>query len=309
MISTKKAWVDEGGVRVPFFMRIPWMEKNGSVVEALSAHIDILPTLSDLCNLHLPAGLKLDGESRIPYLQNPSLHQPGRIIFTDQGLDNSIPCALRTEKFEITFGKDTSLYDLRKDPGQKVNIKSQQPALVDSFARLYHAWYQDVTAFGLEPIPILIGYPSHPEVSLPAHEALLSANLSFYEGHGWANDWIKNFKSYRDTISWKIEAVRDGRYRIRVLLATGPEHTGKNLEIHCGKSLTMASIEKIYKASAVTGPDRVKRQEAGERVWPELIFKDIELQRGPCDLSLCASDMNTDSGIEVKGIYIDYIKE
>ena len=112
----KKAWVDEGGVRVPCFMRIPWMKNNGSTVEAISAHIDILPTLAELCHLELPVGLHLDGQSRLPFLKRPDEHQPERIIYTDRGLDNLRPAALRTEKWEISFKDDTTMYDLSADP-------------------------------------------------------------------------------------------------------------------------------------------------------------------------------------------------
>ena len=56
-----KGQVDEGGVRVPLFVRWSGHIKPDRVVDGLAAHIDLLPTLADLCDIEVPDSLRLDG--------------------------------------------------------------------------------------------------------------------------------------------------------------------------------------------------------------------------------------------------------
>jgi arylsulfatase A-like enzyme len=63
----------DGGHRVPCYLRSP---RGGFVggreVGLLSAHIDVLPTLAELCGLELPADLQLDGTSLAPVCATPA---------------------------------------------------------------------------------------------------------------------------------------------------------------------------------------------------------------------------------------------
>ena len=65
----KKASLYEGGHRTPCFIRWPKGGLTGPRdIDALAAHVDMLPTLIDLCGLKKPAGAELDGTSLAPLL-------------------------------------------------------------------------------------------------------------------------------------------------------------------------------------------------------------------------------------------------
>jgi arylsulfatase A-like enzyme len=66
----RKGSVFRGGVRVPFFFRLPRMFEGNRDIENTTAHIDILPTLANLCNAQLPTDRKIDGNSFLPLLKN-----------------------------------------------------------------------------------------------------------------------------------------------------------------------------------------------------------------------------------------------
>ena len=67
----QKSTIWEGGHRVPFFIHWP---KGGLVGGEdrgnLSAHLDVLPTLAELCGLKLISSLPLDGSSFASHLKN-----------------------------------------------------------------------------------------------------------------------------------------------------------------------------------------------------------------------------------------------
>ena len=77
----RKGRVYQGGVRVPFYMRYPALLKADKDVETPAAHIDILPTLSQLCHVSVPADRKIDGRSLLPLLKGESVDWAGRPLF------------------------------------------------------------------------------------------------------------------------------------------------------------------------------------------------------------------------------------
>ena len=69
MKGTKGSEYD-GGHRVPCFIRWPAGGLGGARdVDRLTAHIDLLPTLIDLCGLEKPPGVAFDGRSLVPLLR------------------------------------------------------------------------------------------------------------------------------------------------------------------------------------------------------------------------------------------------
>ena len=63
----------DGGHRVPFFIHWP---KGGFTkaydVKEITAHVDIVPTLINLCQIPAPQGVKFDGRSILPLLPRRS---------------------------------------------------------------------------------------------------------------------------------------------------------------------------------------------------------------------------------------------
>ena len=80
----KKTWVYDGGHRNACFIHWPAGKLTGGRdVDHLTAHIDILPTLINLCEL-TPPDVKFDGISLTPLLNNASNDWPERTLFVHQ---------------------------------------------------------------------------------------------------------------------------------------------------------------------------------------------------------------------------------
>ena len=65
-----KSDVHDGGIRSPLWLHWPARLQAGTTRHELCAHIDLLPTILEACQVDLPADLKVDGRSLLPLLEN-----------------------------------------------------------------------------------------------------------------------------------------------------------------------------------------------------------------------------------------------
>jgi arylsulfatase A-like enzyme len=105
---------------IPFLIRLP----NGKAYQCPQTVnlIDIFPTLLEYCKIAGPQH-KLDGESIVPVLKNPS-SKWNRNGFTYYGENYS---AIRSERYRyIRYGDGSEeLYDHNTDPYEHTNIAKQ----------------------------------------------------------------------------------------------------------------------------------------------------------------------------------------
>jgi arylsulfatase len=129
----RKSSVYRGGIRVPFFMRYPAKFKDNQEMDQMAAHIDLLPTLSQLCAAPLLQDRKIDGRSFLPALQSETL--PERSFFSYwtrkfPELYNNV--AIQKGEFKLVGKTDFDaslqefeLYNLVEDPFEKNNLVIQ----------------------------------------------------------------------------------------------------------------------------------------------------------------------------------------
>ncbi len=79
----RKGSVFRGGVRVPFFFRLPSRFEGNREIETTIAHIDILPTLAELCKAKIPTDRTIDGKSFLPLLkeEKPEVFETRSLFF------------------------------------------------------------------------------------------------------------------------------------------------------------------------------------------------------------------------------------
>ena len=76
-----KGSVYRGGIRVPFYFSYSGFDHNRDI-ETAAAHIDILPTIADLCNVDLPKYTKVDGQSLLPLMDPSEAAWQDRYLFS-----------------------------------------------------------------------------------------------------------------------------------------------------------------------------------------------------------------------------------
>jgi len=145
----KKGSANEGGTRVPCFVRLKGTTPAGIDVGALTAHIDIFPALAEICGGKLP-DVKLDGRSFAPLLKDPKAAWANRFIFVHRGRWGKgqaakakySACAVRTQRFRLVGNKE--LYDIAADPGEKINVIDKHPDQVAKMRKAYDQWWSEV---------------------------------------------------------------------------------------------------------------------------------------------------------------------
>ena len=158
-----KTSLNEGGSRVPFFMRWPGKVQAGRDVDTLARHFDLLPTFAELAGADV-TDLSLDGLSLIPLFEDPDASLGKRTFFyhkgrwgnpaskhakhrKNPGADNNKfrTFAVRDEQWRLTVSQDVDrgvvLTDIQKDPGEKADVSQEYPEIVSGMLDAYSQWW------------------------------------------------------------------------------------------------------------------------------------------------------------------------
>jgi arylsulfatase A-like enzyme len=147
-----KGSADEGGVRVPFFIRWDGKIKPGRDVNRIAAHIDLLPTFAAFAGAKLPAN-QVEGRDLLPLIENDNVRAikqwQDRYLFTHRARwktgaePNKFQWqnfAVRNQRFRLVGEK--ALYDMEKDPGQKTNVFDKHPDVVKQMRAAYDKFWK-----------------------------------------------------------------------------------------------------------------------------------------------------------------------
>lgn len=141
----------EGGHRVPSIMRWPGIVPPGTICNKLASNIDILPTLAAITGAPLPPN-KIDGVNILSLLKGDVNANPRDHLFYYYGRNSLeavreghwkliLPHKYESNENELP-GKDglpgkihkdstgLALYDLRRDSGERYDVKEQNPEVV-----------------------------------------------------------------------------------------------------------------------------------------------------------------------------------
>ncbi|MCD6354534.1 MAG: arylsulfatase, partial [Prolixibacteraceae bacterium] len=208
----KKGSNYDGGHRVPFFIYWPDGKiMGGHAIDHLTAHIDLLPTLLDACNIENYFNVKFDGISLLPFLQNKNSAWPHRTLITESKVnDRSVPfksSAVMTHKWRLVQGKE--LFDIEKDSSQKTDIANGNEKIVNQLADVYQKWYNELNIgfANISRIPVL----QKTVCKLNAMD-LISDDCSKVLKTVWNQKGVKNGEKVKGL--WALNIEERGIYRI-----------------------------------------------------------------------------------------------
>lgn len=207
-----KGSIYEGGHRVPFFVRWPGGEVGGGRdVSHLAAHIDVLPTLTELAGVKPSSGPPLHGRSLVPLLRSTDAEwRPRSLVVNNQRI--AIPQKYKdfvvlSKRWRLV-GKD-ELYDLRTDRGQKHNVSGKHPDVVRDLLQAYEAWWDQTSGRVATLVPITVGSSKENPAFLTAHD--------WHDANGipWHQDVVVEAPEHNG--HWEITVAEPGSYRITLL--------------------------------------------------------------------------------------------
>ncbi len=203
----------EGGHRVPFFIR--WNDgkiKGGWDINQTTAHVDLMPTLANLCHITIPENTKPDGTDLSPLLLKKTKKLENRTIFVHHRQDWRRPkdideTCIIIDKWRLVNGSE--LYDIEKDRMQKHNLADQYPELVQKMLN-NNTTFLKTTKNNREynEFPLfIIGNSSQNEIKLTIQHAIGDDKPI------WKSEQVaEGLKNKNNTHALKIE--KKGRYKI-----------------------------------------------------------------------------------------------
>ena len=206
-----KGSVYEGGHRVPCFLHWPagGLDEPRDV-PGLTAHIDLLPTLLDLCGVPVETDLPLDGVSLAAALRGEQPVPDRTLAVHSQRVE--VPekyrnFAVMIDRWRLV-GRD-ELYDLAADPEQKRNVVADHPAVADELRAFYEAWWASLEPsfddpFGEDAVRIDLG---RAPVTLTAHD--------WHEPEGGQVPWNQSMIEEDPAVTgwWAVNVAEPGVYQ------------------------------------------------------------------------------------------------
>jgi len=208
-LRARKSSVFGGGVRVPCFIHYPEKFKKKKELDVTIAHIDLLPSILDLCGVEA-VNHKIDGTSFFTENDDYSAFE-NRTLFFEWGrgflmkyrnfsalksgfkLVGNTNSVSGIEKFE--------LYNVKVDPQEKNNILNENIDVAKQLKAEIDAWYDEIVAEdnNNKTFPAVIGTNFENPV-------LLNRNDAKGTPVAWGQDNVLGY--------WDVKAPEDGIYNI-----------------------------------------------------------------------------------------------
>jgi arylsulfatase A-like enzyme len=220
----KKSLVQEGGIHVPFYIKIPKGMKKVKEINERFAHIDVLPTIANLCDIQINEDLEIDGVSMVPYLSTPISQNLERPLFFEWQrsypekykniavIKNGFKLIGNTQ--EDALISEFELYNLNEDPYEAVNIINKQFNVSNELKSEIDQWYDDIMLS-----PNIIDLPR----IIIGNEQENTTMLNRNEARG-----IQEIRDQEDIyVSWDVLIERAGDYKVSCYFVNNLEHEGK----------------------------------------------------------------------------------
>ncbi len=291
-LRDQKFTVYEGGIRTRFFTRWPGHFVPNRTVDIIAAHIDVMPTLLDLCEVQ-PA-TSLDGLSLKPLLTEKKPKWFERTLFLNYSLQTLKTPApypggiARTQRYKMVDGRE--LYDLEKDAGEKTNLDESLPKVLAELDQQYRAWWSSLFPRGTYAIrPIQVGHDRAKAVRITPHLGRVQGGLEYtgFRGlygkgrigthpNGVDGDWLAHWLSTDDAVRWTIEVVEAGAYEVALNLRCPPGSESSIVRVSIGGQCLDRKIPAVY-------------TEIGE--FEEVSWGSLRLSPGKYQLSVQATEV------------------
>ncbi len=224
-----KGNVFQGGVRAPLLIRYPEKFSGNQKISALTAHLDLLPTISELAGLNVPNDRKIDGKSLLPLINGDRSDFENRSFFsywnrkypekyTNISIQNSGWKLVGKTDYDASI-EEFQLYNLLEDPYELTNLISEKKEkgleLKYEMDQIYEELVQEKNL--IDQPRIHIGYDAENPTFLNRNDAAGQRGI-------WAQEEIYgywNVKLAAGTYDFKFKFVKPVPANGKMYLETG----------------------------------------------------------------------------------------
>ena len=281
----------DGGHRTPLFLHWPAGPFGASRdIGRIAAHVDVLPTLIDICRLERTNGVHLDGQSLLPLITGGDSKWPDRVLMVESQRivkpEKWRKHAMMTDRWRLVDGRE--LYDMSSDPGQTEDVAASHPEIVNRLRTEYERLWPEISNRDNEFARPLIGSEAQKEIVLTCHDWIPTEGpLPWNQTHILAGLEANGF--------WPVEIARDGRYRFA--LRRWPKEANQairiGLQMPASEGLSIyagaPAYEPVLRGKALPLTTARLRIGGAEQTQPiplastEVVFE-VELKAGPAKL-------------------------
>lgn len=220
-LRKRKSSVFGGGIRVPCLIHYPEKFKEKRELDAATAHIDLLPSVLDLCGLD-GVDHEIDGFS-ILAAENNALFEE-RTLFFEWGRGHlrrywNFAALRRGYKLVGNTGHESEieafeLFDVKNDPQEKDNILRSNLKLAIDLKKEMDSWYTEIVSLenNRRNFPAYIGTPYENPV-------LLNRNDAKGTPVAWGGESRLNY--------WDVKVAEEGLYNITLHFIKLVDDTGE----------------------------------------------------------------------------------
>ncbi|HWB06269.1 MAG TPA: sulfatase-like hydrolase/transferase [Verrucomicrobiales bacterium] len=297
-MRNRKGTTDEGGVRAPCFIRWPAGGiKAGTVVDHVTAGIDLLPTLAALTGVPRAGDKPLDGRDLSPILLGKTAAWPDRFIFSHQASKVSA----RSDQYRLD--SDGRLFDIIADPGQKKNLAAELPEVAQKMAAAVAAWRREMPPSKRDDRPFPVGHPAAKRTPLPARDGVPHGGIK-RSAPAPNCSYFVNWNKLEDSITWDIEVLTAGDYDVELLYTCPLADAGSEIELSFLDVKLTAKVQPGWDPPLYTNQDTIPRPPAESKMkeFHPLAAGVMHLQKGRSLLTLRALNMPGGSVMDLRQI-------
>ncbi|WP_245224825.1 sulfatase [Pseudozobellia sp. WGM2] len=153
-----KGYQFEGGIREPYFIKVPGLSKGGEKIDYPVCGADFYPTLLDLAGVEKLPDEHKDGISLLPLVKGANLPERSLIWhFPHYGNQGGEPSSIiRRGDFKLIYYHEDGrkeLYDLKKDLGETTNLSKENLDKVEQLETELFGYLTEVGAKYATPDP------------------------------------------------------------------------------------------------------------------------------------------------------------
>jgi arylsulfatase A len=164
-LKAGKAWLYEGGIRVPLIVKWPGAVKEGTRSEVPVTSTDFYPTILDMAGLPQKPAQHCDGKSLTPLLKGTGKIEREALFWHYphyHSLGSTPSGAVRSGDYKLIENYEDSgleLYNLKEDPGEQNNLASKEKQKANELRLLLANWLKETKAAMPVPIKGAVTYP------------------------------------------------------------------------------------------------------------------------------------------------------